>query len=181
VPLPASRRTLPKTLNKPCQPRSRSKLPPWARFNFVVSVVVQRSSRLAYIASTSGDGFNVYGFNGKHLGWFVKGVIRDHDGNGACGLEGVVSSPKYEPYKSRFLQQKFRRRLLRSPTNATALRHQFTLTASWTMRPGRRLRGPRTSSTSRARRSHSHASALARRCCGMTNISTSRRSWRSQT
>ncbi len=31
------------------------------------------------VAYISGD--NIYGFNGKHLGWWVKGIIRDHDGD----------------------------------------------------------------------------------------------------
>jgi hypothetical protein len=28
---------------------------------------------VAYLESSSGGGFSIYGFNGKHLGWFVKG------------------------------------------------------------------------------------------------------------
>jgi hypothetical protein len=31
---------------------------------------------------------NIYGFNGEHLGWFVKGVVYDHDGNAV----GAVTS-----------------------------------------------------------------------------------------
>ncbi len=27
------------------------------------------------------DNFSVYGFNGKHLGWLVEGIIRDLEGN----------------------------------------------------------------------------------------------------
>lgn len=34
------------------------------------------------------DGEDVYGFNGKHLGWFIKGVIYDHDGD----TEGAVTA-----------------------------------------------------------------------------------------
>lgn len=55
---------------------------------------------VAYLGSSSANGFNIYGFNGKHLGWFVKGVARDHDGNGACGVRDVVDSPKFEPFKA---------------------------------------------------------------------------------
>ena len=56
----------------------------------------------AYLSTenSSGAGFNVYGFNGHHLGWFVNGIIRDHDGDAACGLKNVVPSPHYEPYKA---------------------------------------------------------------------------------
>jgi hypothetical protein len=57
---------------------------------------------VAYLspANNQAHGFNVYGFNGHHLGWFVKGVIRDHDGDASCGLKNVVSSPQFEPFKS---------------------------------------------------------------------------------
>ena len=51
-------------------------------------------------ANNQAHGFNVYGFNGHHLGWFAKGVIRDHDGDASCGLKSVVSSPQFEPFKS---------------------------------------------------------------------------------
>jgi hypothetical protein len=55
---------------------------------------------VAYLADTSGDGSSIYGFNGKHLGWFVKGIARDHDGDAACGIRQVVNNPKPEPIKS---------------------------------------------------------------------------------
>jgi hypothetical protein len=57
---------------------------------------------VAYLdEDSSNGGFHVYGFNGKHLGWFVRGVIRDHRGNGAGAIKEVFrSSTEYEPYKS---------------------------------------------------------------------------------
>lgn len=55
---------------------------------------------VAYLANSSGAGVSIYGFNGKHLGWFVKGVARDHDGNATCGVRQVVASPKFEPFKA---------------------------------------------------------------------------------
>ena len=56
----------------------------------------------AYLSTenSGGAGFNVYGFNGHHLGWFVHGIIWDHDGDASCGLKSVVASPRYEPYKA---------------------------------------------------------------------------------
>lgn len=54
---------------------------------------------LAYLESRSdSEGFNIYGFNGKHLGWFEDGIMRDHKGDGACGISRVVN-PKLEPLK----------------------------------------------------------------------------------
>ncbi|UUZ67760.1 hypothetical protein LP416_25200 [Polaromonas sp. P2-4] len=55
---------------------------------------------VAYLDSASGR-VSVYGFNGKHLGWFVKGIIRDHDGNAVGAVKEVFrASVEYEPYKS---------------------------------------------------------------------------------
>jgi len=43
---------------------------------------------------------NVYGFNGKHLGWFSRGAIINHDGDGACVLKERYSGyTQYESYK----------------------------------------------------------------------------------
>ena len=58
---------------------------------------------VAYLASSAGGGFSVYGFNGKHLGWYVSGVVRDHEGRPVCGVYREVLNPKPEPQK--FLKQ----------------------------------------------------------------------------
>lgn len=50
------------------------------------------------VAYISND--NIYGFNGKHLGWWVKGIIRDHDGDAVGATKGATSMyTEYEPYK----------------------------------------------------------------------------------
>ena len=48
----------------------------------------------------SGSGFHLYGFNGKHLGWFVQGVVRDHDGDAACAVKDRMKSTDFEPFKA---------------------------------------------------------------------------------
>ena len=55
---------------------------------------------VAYLASRVGGAFNVYGFNGKHLGWYVNGVIRDHRGRPVCVVYRVVPNPKPQPPRS---------------------------------------------------------------------------------
>jgi hypothetical protein len=55
---------------------------------------------VAYLEKDSAGGYHVYGFNGKHLGWFVKGVLRDHEGNASCAVKEVLNSTEYEPYKA---------------------------------------------------------------------------------
>ena len=46
------------------------------------------------------DEEDIYGFNGKHLGWYSRGSIVDHDGDAACVEKQRHPSPKYESYKS---------------------------------------------------------------------------------
>lgn len=46
----------------------------------------------------SGD--NLYGFNGNHLGWWVNGIIRNHEGNAVGATKGSIGMyTQYEPYK----------------------------------------------------------------------------------
>lgn len=55
---------------------------------------------VAYLHSESGK-VHIYGFNGKHLGWFVRGIVRDHEGNAVGAVKEVFrSSIEHEPYKS---------------------------------------------------------------------------------
>ena len=46
------------------------------------------------------DGYDVYGFNGEHLGWFIKGVIWGHDGNGICATKEAMNTTDFEPFKA---------------------------------------------------------------------------------
>ncbi len=54
----------------------------------------------AYLESDPAGGFHVYGFNGKHLGWFVRGAVWDHDGDAACATKDLIQSPEIEGFKS---------------------------------------------------------------------------------
>ena len=54
---------------------------------------------VAYLFSKSGE-FHVYGFNGTHLGWFIDGIIRNHDGDAVGATEEATTIyTQYEPYK----------------------------------------------------------------------------------
>jgi hypothetical protein len=55
---------------------------------------------VAYLSSSNSE-FHIYGFNGKHLGWFIDGIVRDHQGNAVGSTKDATSMYKeYEPYKS---------------------------------------------------------------------------------
>lgn len=55
---------------------------------------------VAYLDRDRGRDFHVYGFNGKHLGWFVGGILRDHEGDAACATREAISNLQLEPLKS---------------------------------------------------------------------------------
>lgn len=56
---------------------------------------------VAYL-SKDGSDVAVYGFNGKHLGWFEDGIVRDHDGRVACAVavKERLRFTSFEPFKS---------------------------------------------------------------------------------
>lgn len=73
---------------------------PIAYIGEALTVYLWSGKPLAYLTEDREGGFHIYGFNGKHLGWFVKGIVRDHRGNAVGGIEDVFSSPtKLEPLK----------------------------------------------------------------------------------
>lgn len=56
---------------------------------------------VAYLYPSDSDAFDIYGFNGNHLGWFEDGIVRDHEGYVVGFQKGAINKyTKYEPYKS---------------------------------------------------------------------------------
>ena len=61
-----------------------------------LTIFLWNGNPVAYLEKSS-----IYGFNGKHLGWFKEGIVRDHQGNGVGFIEGAVNKlTKLEPLKS---------------------------------------------------------------------------------
>ena len=56
----------------------------------------------AYLSKNEGkNGFHVYGFNGKHLGWFTGGVVYDHEGKAVGAVKEVFADGvEFEPFKA---------------------------------------------------------------------------------
>jgi len=54
---------------------------------------------VAYLDRYLTNDVHVYGFNGRHLGWFARGVIRDHRGDAACATRDVIRMPQPGPFK----------------------------------------------------------------------------------
>jgi hypothetical protein len=65
-----------------------------------MTVYLWSGEPLAYLDGDSSDGFDVYGFNGQHLGWFVNGIIWDHEGKAACATKTRLLMTPFEPFKS---------------------------------------------------------------------------------
>ena len=55
---------------------------------------------VAYLDADNRGGFSVYGFNGKHLGWFLKGIVWDDDGGASCAVKDAMQGTQLEPLKS---------------------------------------------------------------------------------
>lgn len=55
---------------------------------------------VAYLEPSGAGEFDVYGFNGGHLGWFLQGAVWTHDGSASCATENLMQYTQYEPYKS---------------------------------------------------------------------------------
>jgi 4-fold beta-flower domain-containing protein len=66
-----------------------------------LTIYLWSGTPVAYLTEDDlSDGFHVYGFNGRHLGWFISGIIRDHHGDAVGGLKEAFRSPtELEPLK----------------------------------------------------------------------------------
>src|SRR5215831_492779 len=66
-----------------------------------LTIYLWSGTPVAYLTEDDlSDGFHVYGFNGRHLGWFISGIIRDHHGDAVGGLKEAFRSPtQLEPLK----------------------------------------------------------------------------------
>lgn len=73
---------------------------PTAYVDDELTIYLWSGKPVAYLEADSGaEGFHVYGFNGKHLGWLVNGVVRDHEGDAACAVKEVLGRTEVEPVK----------------------------------------------------------------------------------
>ncbi len=55
----------------------------------------------AYLTTAEDNGYHIYGFNGRHLGWLENGIIRSHSGYAVGFRKGAIDMyTSYEPYKS---------------------------------------------------------------------------------
>jgi len=68
--------------------------------NDELTIYLWSGKPVAYLERDSDGGYHVYGFNGKHLGWFEKGVVWDHEGNGSCAVQEVMKTTQFEPFKA---------------------------------------------------------------------------------
>jgi hypothetical protein len=51
-----------------------------------MNIYLWKGEPVAYL-----DGQSIYGFNGKHLGWFKDGIIWDHEGYAVGFIEGAIN------------------------------------------------------------------------------------------
>ena len=56
---------------------------------------------VSYLSKDDAGDFNIYGFTGKHLGWFAGGIVKDHKGKAVGAVKEAFGTPTaFEPFKS---------------------------------------------------------------------------------
>lgn len=66
-----------------------------------LTIYLWNGKPVAYLEDRDVNAFHVWGFNGKHLGWFEKGAIWDRNGGALCAIKEVLRGvAKFEPFKS---------------------------------------------------------------------------------
>ena len=65
-----------------------------------MTVYLLRGKPVAYLVADTDAAFNVYGFNGRHLGWYFREGIWDHSGHLACASKDKHQKSEFEPFKS---------------------------------------------------------------------------------
>jgi hypothetical protein len=64
------------------------------------TIYLWQGQPVAYLMKDDDGGFHVYGFNGRHLGWFIDGVVMDNRGGAVGGVADAFDSPPpLAPYK----------------------------------------------------------------------------------
>lgn len=63
-----------------------------------LTIYLWEGKPVAYLVPIDDTEFNVFSFEGTHLGWFVSGLLRDHEGNAACA-KGAISMTDLEGLK----------------------------------------------------------------------------------
>jgi len=78
---------------------SRGRAAAYIAIDDLLTVYLWSGTPAAYLQRQGADEFDVYGFNGKHLGWFVDGVVRDHAGRVSCATAARMEKTQLEPFK----------------------------------------------------------------------------------
>ncbi len=65
-----------------------------------LTIYLWNGTAVAYLETNKNVGFDIYGYNGRHLGWYENGIVIDHDGYAVGFIEGATSVfTKLEPVK----------------------------------------------------------------------------------
>ena len=73
--------------------------------NHDMNIYMWSGEAVAYMLPNGSDGFQLYRFNGKHMGWYTQGLLIDHRGDTVCVRKEALDwrAPIIEPVKSKRL------------------------------------------------------------------------------
>lgn len=70
-----------------------SKARPAAFLDDDLTIYLWAGKPVAYLERKETGTFDIYGMNGKHLGWLESGIMFDHDGDAVCASADVFKTP----------------------------------------------------------------------------------------
>jgi len=66
-----------------------------------LTIYLWNGEPVAYLQRENETRFNAFGYNGKHLGWYLNGVIYGHDGDAVCAIAERLNSTHETDPRSR--------------------------------------------------------------------------------
>ena len=57
-----------------------------------MTIYLWNGNPVAYLEQDPAGGFHIFGFNGRHLGWLVDGIVRDQRGDAVCAQREAMGT-----------------------------------------------------------------------------------------
>lgn len=57
-----------------------------------LTIYLWNGEPVAYLRRDNDSRFSAFGYNGRHLGWYLNGVLYGHDGDAVCAIGGRLNT-----------------------------------------------------------------------------------------
>jgi len=67
-----------------------------------LTIYLLNGEPVAYLLRENESRFSAFGYNGRHLGWYVNGIVYGHDGDAICAIaDRLDTTHELEPHSRR--------------------------------------------------------------------------------